>query len=169
MLRKAALSGFSPRSLLALGPRRFCAAYCSLGTAALLVVSGDGNQLQMCTPLWRRRMGPEKACGHWPQHPTFRQLGRDPARADLTKGTKLASGSCLRESETLLGKPSSAPMRLCSGKQRFLVSPLALACHRNEEGQGFLLLRVHWWFAGHRYSWKPTPNVLYFREKADGA
>ena len=61
LLRKAALSGFSPRSLLALGPRRFCAAYCSLGTGAVLVVSAAGNQLQMCTPLWRRRMGPEKA------------------------------------------------------------------------------------------------------------
>src|SRR5512134_107438 len=61
LLRKAALSGFSPRSLLALGPRRFCAAYCSLGTGAVLVVSGDGNQLQMCTALRRRRMGPEKA------------------------------------------------------------------------------------------------------------
>ena len=35
-LRKAVLSGFSPRSLLALGPRKFCAAYCSLGTMQLL-------------------------------------------------------------------------------------------------------------------------------------
>ena len=61
-----------------------------------------------------------------PHQPNFRQLGRDPPRAHLRKGTKLASGSCFRESETLLGKPSSAPMRVCSGKQRFLVSPLGL-------------------------------------------
>ena len=61
LLRKAVLSVFSPRSVLAIGPRRFCAAYCSLGTGAVLVVSGDGNQLQMCTPLRRRRMGTEKA------------------------------------------------------------------------------------------------------------
>ena len=63
---------------------------------------------------------------HWPHHPTFRPVGRDPARAHLRKGRKLASVSCIRESETLLGTPSSAPMRVCSGMQRFLVSPLAL-------------------------------------------
>ena len=70
--------------------------------------------------------GQKRPCVHWPQHPIFRQLGRDPARAHLRKGTKLASGSCIRESATLLGKPSSAPMRVCSGKQRVLVSPLGL-------------------------------------------
>ena len=69
--------------------------------------------------------GQNMPCVQGPHHLTFLQVGRDPARAHLTKGTKLASGSCIRESETLLGKPRSAPMRLCSGKQRFLVSPLA--------------------------------------------
>ena len=64
-------------------------------------------------------------CVQGPHQPNFRQLVRDPARAHLRQGTKLASGSCIRESATLLGKPSSAPMRVCSGKQRFLVSPLA--------------------------------------------
>ena len=72
------------------------------------------------------RWGLKRPCVHWPHHPNFLQLGRDPAKAHLRKGTKLASGSCLRESETLLGKPSSAPMRVCSGKQRFLVSTLGL-------------------------------------------
>ena len=69
--------------------------------------------------------GLKRPCVHWPHHRTFCQLGRNPARAHFRKGTKLPSGSCFRESETLLGKPSSAPMRVCSGKQRFLVSPLA--------------------------------------------
>ena len=69
-------------------------------------------------------MGPEKALCALAPAPRFRQVGRDPTRAHLRKGTKLASGSCIRESETLLGKPSSAPMRVCSGKQRFPVSPL---------------------------------------------
>ena len=53
----------------------------------------------------------------WPHFPNFRQLGRDPPRTHLKNGTKRASGSCIHESETLLGKPSSAPMRVCSGKQ----------------------------------------------------
>ena len=70
--------------------------------------------------------GQNMPCVQGPHHLTFLQVGRDPARAHLRKGTKLASGSCIRENETLLGKPSSAPMRVCSGKQRFLVSPLGL-------------------------------------------
>ena len=70
--------------------------------------------------------GQKRPCVHRPQQPTFRQLRRDLARAHLRKGTKLGSGRFICESETLLGKPSSAPMRLCSGKQRFLVSPLGL-------------------------------------------
>ena len=65
-------------------------------------------------------------CVHWTQHPTLGQLGRDPAMAHLRKGTKLASGSSNRESETLLRNRSTAPMRVCSGKQRFPVSPLYL-------------------------------------------
>ena len=72
------------------------------------------------------RWGQKRPCVHWPQQPTFCQLGRNPARAHLRKGTKLASGSCIRESETLLGEPSSAPMHVCSGKQRFPFSPLVL-------------------------------------------
>ena len=70
--------------------------------------------------------GQKMPCVHRPHQPTFRQLGRDPARAHLRKGTKLGSGSFICESETLLGKPSSAPMRVCSGKQRLWFSPLAL-------------------------------------------
>ena len=70
--------------------------------------------------------GQKRPCVHWPQHPIFRQLGRDPPRAHLRKGTKLGSGSFICESETLLGKPSSAPMRVCSGKRCFPVSPLGL-------------------------------------------
>ena len=69
--------------------------------------------------------GQKRPCVHWRLNPIFCQLGRDPHRAHLRKGTKLGSGSFICESETLLGKPSSAPMRVCSRKQRFLVSPLA--------------------------------------------
>ena len=70
--------------------------------------------------------GQKRPCVHWPHQPTFRQLRRDPPRAHLRKGTKLHSGSYICESETLLGKPSSAPMRVCSGKQRLSGSPLGL-------------------------------------------
>ena len=69
--------------------------------------------------------GQKNPCVLCPLKPILRQLGRDTLRAHLTKGTKLGCGSFICESEILLGKPSSSPMRLCSGKQRFLVSPLA--------------------------------------------
>ena len=125
LLRKAALSGFSPSPLLAIGTRRVWAASCSLCTGALQVIARAGNQLQTCSTLGRSGWGLKRPCVHLPQQPTFCHLGRDPRRAHLRKGTKLASGRFICESETFLGKPSSGPMRLCSGKQRFLVSPLA--------------------------------------------
>ena len=126
LLRKAALSGFSPSPLLAIRTRRFWAASYSLCTGALQGIARAGNQLQRCSTSGRRRMGPEKAlCARAPPAQLC-QLGRDPARAHLRKGTKLASGSCICESETLLGNPGSAPMRVCSGKRCFPVSPLGL-------------------------------------------
>ena len=70
--------------------------------------------------------GLQRPCVHWPQHPTLRLLGRDTPRAHLREGTKRASGSCFLERETLLGKASSAPVRVCSAKQRLPVSPLGL-------------------------------------------
>ena len=39
--------------------------------------------------------GRKSPCLHSPQQPTFSHLGRDPGRADLRKGTELASGSCI--------------------------------------------------------------------------
>ena len=72
------------------------------------------------------RWGLKRPCVHWPEHPTLRLLGRDPPRSHLRKGTKLASGSCLLERETLLGKASSAPVRVSSAKQCLPVLPLGL-------------------------------------------
>ena len=37
--------------------------------------------------------GLKRPCVHGPQHPTLCHLGRDPARAHLRKGTKLAFGA----------------------------------------------------------------------------
>ena len=46
--------------------------------------------------------GKKRPCVHWHQNPTFRQIARDTPRAHLSKGTQLASGSYICESETLL-------------------------------------------------------------------
>ena len=123
-----------------------------------------------CALLWGEGgWGLKRPCVHWPQHITLCQLVRDPARAHLRKGTKLASGSCIHERETLLGKPSSGPKRVFSGKQLFLVSPLVPAGPMANEGLGCVLLPGHWYFAGGRWSWKATPKLLFFAEKVYGA
>ena len=86
--------------------------------------------------LGRRRIGPEKALCALAPAPRFRQVGRDPPRAHLRKGTKRASGSCLLERETRLAKASSAPVRVCSAKQRLPVSPLGLCSPFGLGGSG---------------------------------
>src|SRR5512134_1961459 len=45
-------------------------------------------------------------------------------------------GSCLLERETFLGKASSAPVRVCSAKQRLPVSPLGLCSPFGRGGSG---------------------------------
>ena len=55
------LAYFSPRPVLTLGPRKLWAASGSVGTAALLVVSAAGNQLQTSSPSRRRLIWPEEA------------------------------------------------------------------------------------------------------------
>ena len=152
LLRKAALSGFSPRSVLAIGTRRVWVASCSLCTGALQVIARAGKQLQTCSTTWRRWMAPEKSlCALAPAN-HIPQAMEGPTKAHVRKGTKLASGSCVRKSDTLLGKPSSAPMRVCSGKQRFPVSPLGLCLPWAKDVLGFLLLPGHWFCAGGRWS-----------------
>ena len=55
------------------------------------------------------RWGLKRPCVQWPHHPIFLQLGRDPPSAHLRKGTKLASGSCIHERETLLWETKLSP------------------------------------------------------------
>ena len=116
---------FSPRPLLAIGTRRSVLppAQCALVVCRSLLelVTNSKRALLQGEGRW----GLKRPCVQWPHHLTFLHVGRDPTRAHLRKGTKLASGSCVRESYTLLGKTSSSPMPVCSAKQRFLISPLA--------------------------------------------
>ena len=60
-LRIAALAEFSPIPMLPIGPRRVWPASGSVGTAAWLVVSAAGNQLQTSSPSRRRLIWPEEA------------------------------------------------------------------------------------------------------------
>ena len=111
----------------------------------------------------------KRPCLHRPQQPTLSQLGRDPPRADLSKGTRLTSRSCILQRGTLLGEQSTAPMRLCSGKHRLPISHIALCTTRAKNFLGCLWLRGHCCLAGVLLSLKPTPNGFSFGEKADWA
>ena len=126
LVRKATLAYFSPSLLLPLGPRWLWASSGSVGTAAWVVASCSGNQLQTCSPLGRRLIGHEKAFLHSPQQPKLSQLRRDSTRANLSNGTKLASRSCILQRETLLGEHTTFPIRPSSGKQCLPISHLAL-------------------------------------------
>ena len=61
LLRKTALSGFSPSPVFGLGPRRVWAASHSLCNGAMLVFARAVNQIQTCSRSGRRPMGPENA------------------------------------------------------------------------------------------------------------
>ena len=64
--------------------------------------------------------------GRRPQQPSRNQLGSSAPRPHLKLCSKLHAGSCILERETLLREQTTAPMRLCSAKQRWHFSPLAL-------------------------------------------
>ena len=85
----------------------------------------------------------------------------------LRNGTNRASRSCMLQRETVLGEQTSAPMRPGSVSQCLPCSHLGLAPHKAKEGMGCLWLRGHCCLAGGLRSWKPTPNVFSYGEKAD--
>ena len=169
LLRQAALSGFCPSPLLAIRTRRLWAASCSLCTGALQVIARAGNQLQSALLQGEGGWGLKRPCVHWPKHPTFCQLGRNPARAHFRKGTKLTSGSCFREVTLSSGNQAQPQCVFAHESRAFSFVPWVCACPRAKEGLGCLLLPGHWCCDGGRWSWKPTPNVLSFGEKACGA
>ena len=106
-------------------------------------------------------------CLHRPQQPTLSQLGRDPPRAALSKGTRLTSRSCILQRRTLLGEQSTAPMRLCSGKHRLPISHIALCTTRAKNFLGCLWLRGHCCLAGGVRSWKRSAKVFSLAVNAD--
>ena len=64
--------------------------------------------------------------GRRPQQPSRNQLGSSAPRPHLKLCSKLHSRSCILERETLLREQTTAPMRLCSAKQRLPFSPPGL-------------------------------------------
>ena len=112
----------------------------------------------------------KRLCLHWPNFPTIASWGGGaPHRAYLRNGTKRDSGSCILQMENVLGEQTSAPMCLGSRSSVCIVLTQPYAPRRAKEGLGCPWLRGHCCLAGGVRSWKPTPNVFSFAEKADFA
>ena len=126
LAQESSASRFRPRPCALPRAMRGWAAHGSLGTAALLGVSGARNPLPTGSPSWASRTGRTKAfCALGPAMPPepARPLSVRPPR---TEGPKGASGSCILQRETLLGQQTTAPPRLHSGKPRYPFSTLTL-------------------------------------------
>ena len=125
-VQKLNTSCFHPRPSAVHRAMRGWAAPGSLGSAALLGVSGARNPLPSGSPSWGSRIGRSTAfCAQSPAMPPepARPLSAEaPSQGD----PKRASGSCILQRETLLGQQTTALTRLCSGKQRKPFSPQAL-------------------------------------------
>ena len=139
----------------------------SLGPAALLEVSLDGNPLQWFSSSWRSRSWQENAV--WTQAPA---IPPEPARELSTEAPshprfKTPFRSCILESSTLLGEQTTAAMCLCSAKPRWPFSPLALWSPEGTDGLGCFWLPGPCCFAGGLLSLKPTPKVFSFVENQE--
>ena len=104
---------------------------------------------------------------HRPQQPTLSQLGRDTSSGGLSSGTKLTSGSCIRQTETVLGNQPQPQCVFAQESNACLVLTWPYASHMAKEGLGCLWLHVRCCLVGVFHSVKPTANVFSFEEKAD--
>ena len=84
-------------------------------------------------------MGARRPSAPRPQPCPLSQLCRSAPRPRGTDGPKRASGSCIVQRESLLGQPTTAPMRLGSGKQRKPFSPPAPQLSRGQSKAGLPL------------------------------
>ena len=131
------------------GQRIIGAAYCSVGSGVLLVVSFASNPVQMGLPPWAPKIWHENALCPQTHLCNLSQIWRSTPRTHLTDETKPGPGNCILESKTLLMEQTRDPMRLCSGKQRLPFSPLSLSSQIGQRGSGLPLapwaLLLCWW------------------------
>ena len=126
LLSKATLAFFSPSPLVSIGQR---GSGLPLAPWALLLCWWSPYHEPHSKRILLRGeagVGTKIPSGRWPEQSTRRQLGSSAPRPHLTHGSKLYSGRCILEMYTLLVEQNTAPMRLCSAKQRLPFSPLAL-------------------------------------------
>ena len=123
---KATLSYFSPRLLVSIGQRG--SGLPQAAWALLLCWWSPELETHSKRVLLRGEAGVARKMpsGRRPQQSTQGQLGNLAPRPHLMLRCILHSGCCILERETLLGEQTTAPMRLCSAKQRLPFSPPGL-------------------------------------------
>ena len=169
LLNKATLAFFSPSRLVSRGQR---GSGLPLAPWALLLCSWSPELETHSERVLLRGeagVGRKMPSGRRPQQSPRSQLESSATRPYLTLRSKLHAGSCIRESSTLLGEQTTAPMRLCIAKQRFPFSPLDLWTPYAKESLGCLWLPGPCCFAGGLLSWNATPNMLSFMAKQEFA
>ena len=89
----------------------------------------------------------ERPCLHRPQQPNLSQLGRDPARADLSNGTKLALEAAFCEPKLCSGNQPQPQCVFAQESNACLVLTWPFAPHRAKEVLGclWLLGPAAWW------------------------
>ena len=156
-LRKATQAIFAPGPLLSRG---HSGARLPLASWALLLCWGSPAPESHSRRVLLGReagLGARKPSRPTPQPCSLSQLGRT-ARGRLNGGPKRASGGCIRQRESLLGQPTTAPTRLGSGKQCKPFSLLALCSPEGTAGRGCPWLPGPSCFAGGVRCLKPTPH-----------
>ena len=93
------------------------------------------------------RCGWKRPCLHRPQQPNLSQLGRDPARADLSNGTKLALEAAFCEPKLCSGNKPQPQCVFAQESNACLVLTWPFAPHRAKEVLGclWLLGPAAWW------------------------
>ena len=126
LLNKATLAFFSPSRLVSRGQR---GSGLPLAPWALLLCSWSPEletHSKHVVLHGEARVCRKMPSGRRPQQPSRNQLGSSAPRPHLKLCSKLHSRSCILERETLLREQTTAPMRLCSAKQRLPFSPPGL-------------------------------------------
>ena len=126
LLSKATLAFFSPSPLVSIGQR---GSGLPLAPWALLLCWWSPELEIHSKPVLLRGevgVGRKMPSGSRPQKSPQNQLGSSSPSPHLTLGSKRGSESCTPERSTVLQEQTAAQIHLCSAKQRWPFSPLAL-------------------------------------------
>ena len=110
--------------------------------------------------------GMKRPCLHRAQQPTLNQLGRNPPSGGRSNGPKLASGSFILRTSTVLGNQPQPQCVFAQESKACVVLTWPYVPHRAKDCLACLWLRGQCCLAGGLRGLKPIPNVFFFGKKA---